>query len=218
MTDNHSLRSVLVDLDRTLYPPATGLQEAGDRLINEWMTESLGLSSLEVDLLRRQLRDQYGTTARGLEEKYGIPQSKTYEQSIERLRPADYVWPRPQVRKILLSVGLPVYVFTNSTRPYCEQVLEALGLEDCFAGLVTIETMGWQAKPQKEAYQAALKVAGTEPQQTLFLDDSVANLEAAARMGLPAVLCHPRPKPHWAPCISDILRLPELLAVLTPEN
>jgi putative hydrolase of the HAD superfamily len=205
---------VLVDLDRTLYPPETGLQEAGDRLLNEWMAARLGLSLPEVDALRRRLWTQYGTSAHGLQVEYGIPQAETYGNSIERLRPRDYVWPRPQVRQMLLTLGLPVYVCTNSTRLYCGRVLEALELADCCQGIISIETMEWQAKPHEQAYRAALAVAGAEPEGAVFVDDNVGNLEGARRLGLRTVFCHPDPRGRWTPQIADIVDLPRVLEEL----
>jgi putative hydrolase of the HAD superfamily len=205
---------VLVDLDRTLYPPETSLQEAGDRLLNEWMAHRLDLSLPQVDDLRRRLWAEYGTSARGLQVEYGISQAEVYSNTIERLDPADYVWPRPQVRQMLSSLHIPVYVCTNSTQLYCERVLAALGLEESFTGIITIETMRWQAKPHEEAYWAALRVAGVEAEEAIFVDDAVRNLEGARLVGLRAVLCHPHPRGRWSPHIPDIVELPDVLAVL----
>lgn len=211
-------RAVLVDLDRTLYPPRAGLQDAGDRLINRWMAERLGLFLPEVDELRRRLWQQYGTSARGLAIEYGIPQAEVYGSTIERLRPRDYLWPRPQVRAMLLALPVPVYVCTNSTAPYCARVIEALGLEGCFQGVITIETMDWQAKPHEEAYRTALEVAGVEAAEAVFVDDAERNLEGARAVGLRAVYCHPQPRMSWEPHIADIVELPRVLRLESGES
>lgn len=43
-------------------------------------------------------------------------------------------------------------------------------------------------KPEKQAYQIVLDYLGIKPQQTIFLDDSYANTEGAAQLGIKTVL------------------------------
>jgi putative hydrolase of the HAD superfamily len=202
---------LLLDLDRTLYPPHAGLQEAGDALLTAYVARMLGMTEEEAHALRRRLWAQYGTSARGLEVEHGLPQAQTYANCIELLTPADYVWPRPEVAEMLAGLPGPAWVCTNSTALYAGRVLRALGLEGCFAGVITIETMNWRAKPAPEAWQAALAHAGAEPQQVIFVDDALLNVQGARDYGLTAVLCHPQPREPWEPWIRDILELPEVL-------
>ncbi|HEY3397240.1 MAG TPA: HAD-IA family hydrolase [Armatimonadota bacterium] len=207
--------TLLIDLDRTLYPPRAGLQEAGDHLLTAFVARTVGLTLEEAHKLRRGLWAQYGTSARGLEVEYGIPQSVVYAHCIELLEPADYVWPRPQVGEMLASLGCPAWICTNSTELYARRVLAALGLTESFAGLITIETMGWQAKPAPEAYAAALAHAGVAAAQAVFVDDAINNVQGAAAVGIQAVLCHPRPREPWTPHLRDILELPACLQALS---
>jgi len=202
---------LLIDLDRTLYPPRAGLQEAGDRLLTAWMAQRLELSVPEVEALRRRLWSEYGTSARGLELEYGIPQAEVYANCIELLRPADYVWPRPEVREMLAGLPYPAFVCTNATELYSGRVLEALGLADCFRGVIAIQQMRWVAKPHPEAYRAALALVGVPAARTVFVDDSFSNVQGAQQVGLHAVLCHPQPRRPWPQHITDITALPGLL-------
>ena len=202
---------LLLDLDRTLYPPHAGLQEAGDVLLTAYVARRLGRSEEEAHVLRRRLWAQYGTSARGLEVEHGIPQAEVYAHCIELLEPGEYVWPRPEVGEMLAGLPHPAYVCTNSTALYAGRVLRALGLEGCFAGVITIETMNWWAKPAPEAWEAALAYAGAEAGQAVFVDDAILNVKGAHQYGLRAVLCHPQPREPWEPWIRDIVELPGLL-------
>jgi putative hydrolase of the HAD superfamily len=201
---------LLLDLDRTLYPPHAGLQEAGDVLLTAYVARMLGLSEEEAHALRRRLWAEYGTSARGLEVEHGIPQPEVYAHCIELLTPSDYVWPRPEVGEMLAGLP-PAWVCTNSTALYTGRVLRALGLEGAFAGVISIETMQWRAKPAPEAYRAALAHIGAAPAQAVFVDDALSNVRGAHEYGLTAVLCHPHPREPWEPWIKDILELPSLL-------
>ncbi len=202
---------LLIDLDRTLYPPSAGLQEAGDRLLTAWVARTLGLTEEEAHALRRRLWAQYGTSARGLEAEYGIPQARVYANCIELLHPPDYLWPRPEVAAMLGRLGHPAWVCTNATALYAGRVLRALGLEECFRGVISVETMNWWAKPATEAYRAALAHTGAKAEQVVFVDDAIDNVRGAHEFGLRAVLCHPQPREPWTPCIPDIMALPEVL-------
>ena len=43
-------------------------------------------------------------------------------------------------------------------------------------------------KPEKQAYQSVLDYLGTRPEQTIFLDDSPANIAGAAQLGIKTIL------------------------------
>ncbi len=202
---------LFLDLDRTLYPPHAGLQEAGDVLLTAYVARTLGLTEDAAHALRRRLWAEHGTSARGLEVEYGLPQAQTYANCIELLNPHDFVQPRPEVAAMLASLPYPAWVCTNSTALYAGRVLRALGLEDCFAGIITVETMSWRAKPAPEAFRAALAHAGARPEEVVFVDDAILNVRGAHECGLTAVLCHPQPQEPWHLHIRDILELPDLL-------
>lgn len=202
---------LFLDLDRTLYPPHAGLQEAGDALLTTYVARTLGLTEEEAHALRRRLWAQYGTSARGLEVEYNLPQAQTYANCIELLDPRHFVQPRPEVATMLAALPYPAWVCTNSTALYAGRVLRALGLEECFAGVITVETMNWRAKPAAEAFRAALEYAGACPEQVVFVDDAILNVRGAHEYGLTAVLCHPQPHDPWHLHIRDIMELPDLL-------
>ena len=42
-------------------------------------------------------------------------------------------------------------------------------------------------KPQREIYEAALKMSGTAPDETIFIDDLEENCEGARKVGLHAI-------------------------------
>ena len=49
-------------------------------------------------------------------------------------------------------------------------------------------------KPEAQAYQSVLDYLGTKPQRTIFLDDSYANTEGAAQLGIKTILVESQPK------------------------
>lgn len=71
--------------------------------------------------------------------------------------------------------------------------------EDYFDGMVT-SFEAHAAKPDPEIFRFAEKKLGIRPEETLFLDDSLANVHAARALGFHALLVEPRTE------FMDILR------------
>ncbi|VAI01422.1 unnamed protein product [Triticum turgidum subsp. durum] len=117
----------------------------------------------------------------------------------------------PQLAVALQSMPQRKILFTNSDRAHMKRSLERLGVDEaCFDGVVCFETMnphlfGEDAegekgeaadvdrpavvlKPSVHAFVTALRVAGTNPRRTLFLDDSERNIAAGKALGLRTAL------------------------------
>ena len=90
---------------------------------------------------------------------------------------------------MLLSLPSDRWIFTNSDRAHAERVMAALGITDCFEGMVDVYNLEPHCKPHPEAYHLALEIAGvTNPQKCALLDDSPRNLAPAKAMGLFTIL------------------------------
>ena len=132
----------------------------------------------------------------------------------------------PQLRAMLASIPVPLYVFTNADDTHAETCLRLLGVRDLFKGVITFETMQRVAKerglpptrvlckPSVEAFAAALQLAGAEASRTLFLDDSARNCAGAAAAGLTAIQIGTR-----EPCEGALAALPDVrhLREVVPE-
>jgi epoxide hydrolase-like predicted phosphatase len=63
---------------------------------------------------------------------------------------------------------------------------EKLGFADCFDVFVTSAEVGVM-KPEPRIYHIALERLGISPQEAIFVDDFIENVEAARRLGMQAV-------------------------------
>lgn len=178
------LSALLFDLDETLYPPETGLLAAGDRLITEYLARRLNLSLEEADAERRRLWRQYGTTARGAEMEYGIPQKELYQHSVEALDPRQYLAPDEALAQMLQSLPAELYVITNSIASYAKRVLEALGIAPFFSRIFDIEALGWRPKPDPDAYQSVLQALQRPAAHVGLVEDFPWNLTPARALGM----------------------------------
>lgn len=78
--------------------------------------------------------------------------------------------------------GVDVVLATNATSRLAED-LERVGLHDRFRHVVNSSDIG-AAKPDEDFFAAALAVADVSAAEAVFVDDSEANVRAAAAMGI----------------------------------
>jgi len=177
------LRAILVDCDNTIYPPETRFLEAGDQRIAEFIAGRLNLPLEQADALRVRLWRDYGTTARGLAVEFGISPEEMCREALESLDFDRLLAPDPELAKELRSLGLPLYLFTNSTETYARRVLSALGLADVFVGIFAIAFLGWEGKPNRAAFRRVEEALGPGPGRLALADDNPQNLAVARELG-----------------------------------
>lgn len=182
------LRAILFDLDNTLYDAGEGLQGLGDVRIRQWIEARLGLTKEDADALRVRTWRQYGTTARGLEAEFGLPQAPFYEETIGRIDPHEHIRPDVELARMLAELKADCYVFTNAPAVYARRVLDALGVRARFRGIFDIEHSGWHCKPEPEAYRRVLAQLGLPPREIGFVEDNPRNLPPAVELGMYTVL------------------------------
>jgi pyrimidine 5'-nucleotidase len=180
--------TLFFDLDDTLYPGDSGLWQAIIQRMGQYMLERLGFSQDQVPVLRRHYFETYGTTLKGLQIHHQVDANE-YLDYVHDLKLDDFIQPDPQLRRLLLSLPQKRYIFTNADAGHAQRVCSFLGLEGCFQGIIDIRATGFICKPEANAFYRALALAGeADPQQCVFLDDSMANLKAARQLGFFTVL------------------------------
>lgn len=209
------ITTLFFDLDDTLYPPRSGLWEAIRERMNEYMMQLLRLPREQVTVIRQSYLDTYGTTLRGLQHHYQV-NADDYLAFVHDLPLEKYIQPDPRLRKLLLSLPQRRLVFTNADANHARRVMGILGVEGCFESIIDIRAVHFACKPEHEAYQRALHIAGMDdPRACLIFDDSERNLAPARSMGFFTVLVSPDQTNHQADLtitsLHDIPRaLPEL--------
>lgn len=176
------------DLDDTLYPNTNGLWEAIRNRMTAYLREPLGFSPDEVDEIRHTYYVTYGTTLRGLQAHHSVD-ADDYLSFVHDLPLEDYISPDPQLNNMLESLPQRKWIFTNSDSGHVERVLSVLGIENCFSGIIDVRALDFLCKPDQQAYQRALELAGgLDPVRCVMLDDALRNLKPAHEAGLTTVL------------------------------
>ncbi|MEW6568703.1 MAG: pyrimidine 5'-nucleotidase [Chloroflexota bacterium] len=182
------LHTVLFDLDDTLYPSSSGVWQAIGERINEYMHLRVGIEPERVPILREQYFRTFGTTLNGLVAIHHID-PEDYLEYVHDLPLEDSLQPDPDLQAMLESLPQRRVVFTNASRGHAERVLNRLGVHQAIDAIVDILTLNLCNKPRPEAYRRALEIVGEpDPQACVAVDDLLANLQTAKRLGMITVL------------------------------
>ena len=176
------------DLDDTLYPNSNGLWDAIGRRMNDYLRERMGFPPNQISEIRQTYYETYGTTLRGLQINHAVD-ADDYLAYVHDLPIEEFISPDPGLRSLLVSLNQPKWIFTNADSNHAGRVLETLGVQECFEGIIDVRALGFLCKPELDAYQRAISlVNGFAPEQGVLFDDSPRNLEPAQRLGFTTVL------------------------------
>ncbi len=209
------ITTLFFDLDDTLYNSGSGLWPAIGERMSKYMHERVGLSWEVIPALREEYYHTYGTTLRGLQRHYGVD-ADDYLEFVHDLPVDQYIQPSPELRALLLSLPQKRWIFTNADDMHARRVTAALGVADCFSGIIDVRAIDFACKPEEQAYLRALACAGENAAQNcVVLDDSPVNLYTASQLGFHTVLVGSDEPPdgitHAIPHLLDLPgRMPEL--------
>ena len=180
--------TLFFDLDDTLYPPDTGLWGAIAGRIHLYMTERMGFLPEQAVTMRESYFREFGTTLRGLQANHNVDMDD-YLAFVHDVPLDRYLHPDPEVRQAIAGIPVKKFIFTNSDTNHTRRVLEAVGLQGLFDGVIDVHSMAPFCKPMPGAFALALKAAGNpEPQTCVLLDDQARITRAARSLGLYTIL------------------------------
>lgn len=174
-------------MDNTLYPASSAMNDGITRRMLECVADFFGCDMEKAIELRRERIIHYSTTLEWLRSE-GMTDVEGFMAHVHPDNEADELLPQPGLRDFLLSLPLPMSVLTNAPHEHADRVLEKLGIADLFIAVTDIRDANFFGKPYPDAFEAALRKAGSSVQDTLFLDDMQKYTDGWAAMGGTAVL------------------------------
>lgn len=174
-------------MDNTLYPASSAMNDGITRRMLECVADFFGCDMEKAIELRRERIIHYSTTLEWLRSE-GMTDVEGFMAHVHPDNEADELLPQPGLRDFLLSLPLPMSVLTNAPHEHADRVLEKLGIADLFVSVTDIRDANFFGKPYPDAFEAALRKAGSSVQDTLFLDDMQKYTDGWAAMGGTAVL------------------------------
>ncbi|TDC26818.1 pyrimidine 5'-nucleotidase [Kribbella albertanoniae] len=175
----------ILDLDNTLYPPATGLADQMNTRIRAYLGKLFDADEAEAQRLQAELVAEHGTTLRGLMNTRGIDPHDylAWEHTIDY----SVLRPDPALAAALSSLPGRKLLFTNGSAYHADQALPRLGLDGLFDGVFDILAGQLVPKPYPESYQRFVDRFAVVPERAVFCDDLAVNLEVPEQLGMTAV-------------------------------
>ncbi|PAN15047.1 hypothetical protein PAHAL_2G459800 [Panicum hallii] len=186
--DGAKFDCLLFDMDDTLYPLSLGINLACRKNIQDYMLHKLQIEESQVPKMCLDLYKEYGTTMAGLKLLGYDFDYDDFHACVHGTLPYEKLKPDPVLRQLLLSLPQRKIIFTNSDKAHAARVLEKLGLEDCFEGIICFETLNppteQDANEQKNADEAdtdaASEAGSPDPPRrgTILCKPSLESMEA----------------------------------------
>jgi putative hydrolase of the HAD superfamily len=181
------IRALLVDLDGVLriWTPDHGAQIerhhglpigtiAAAAFAADLLEPALtGVISDEVwrERVARRIAEQHGSQTAGAVEAWSSFRGVVDQPVLSLVR---------EVRDLM-----PVVLLTNQTSRLTGD-LDALGLADAFDAIANSADIGF-AKPARETFEEASRLARVSPSECILIDDRVGNIDMARRLGMSAI-------------------------------
>lgn len=179
-------RTIFFDLDNTLYSKALGIHNQMADRIQLFMREVLLLPEEESRRLSARYYLDYGLSVRGILNDFQIETSE-YDRFVDGgLNLEGLLHRDEELRKWLQSLHGSRWIFTNAGKGHAERVLRLLGIDDLFDGIIYCDygERQFPAKPERLAYERAMKWAGVRsPELCYFIDDAANNVRVAMELG-----------------------------------
>lgn len=182
------IRHLLLDLDNTLYPASSGMDEGITRRMLEFVAQHLGVSLEEGKRLRSEGLPAYGTTMEWLTAEHNLRDQNRYfefvhpESEIAELRKDD------RLRPYLLSLGLPMTLLTNAPMAHALRLLKFFDIEDIFLGIYDLTYNKGVGKPHPDSFRSALAQSNFTVEETIFVDDHPKYVKGYKAIGGKAVI------------------------------
>lgn len=182
-----AITTVLFDLDNTLYSSTSGVTQLFDTRITEYVQNFLGLDMEAAREIRRSYFNDYGTTLRGLQQRYTVD-VEHYLAYVHDLELGAVLALDAELDRLLDQLVSRKAIFTNSPAEHAERVLRALGIERHFDRVFDIRFSAFEPKPLIATYHRVLDALEVTGSQTIFIEDTAQNLVPARGLGMTTIL------------------------------
>ena len=204
-------RTWLFDLDNTLHNATPHIFPHINRSMRDYIERHLGVDRHEATRIRQDYWVRYGATLLGLIRHHGTDPDHFLREThqfpdLQRM----VVFERPVIHALRRLRGRKI-IFSNAPRHYAEAILEITGLDACFDAVYSVENVRYQPKPMLAGFRTLLRAERLDPRRCIMVEDSLANLIAAKKLGMKTVWVSTsyRRSPSVDQKITSVLELPE---------
>lgn len=204
-------RTWLFDLDNTLHHATPHIFPHINRSMREYIERHLGFDEEEATRIRQEYWVRYGATLLGLVRHHGTDPDHFLHEThrfpdLKRM----VVFERPVIHALRRLPGRKI-IFSNAPRHYIDAILGITRLAPCFDAVYAVENIRYQPKPMLAGFRALLHAERLDPHRCIMVEDSLANLVTAKKLGMKTVWVSAglRQSPYVDVRIGSVLQLPD---------
>jgi len=181
-----------------------------------YLQTHLGLGGDEANAVRMRYWQRYGATLLGLIRHHDVEPAHFLRETHRFDELHRMVLRHPLLRPVLSRLPGRKLVFSNSPVHYSLAVLGLLRVADLFDDVFSIEHTGFQPKPDRRGFLRLLRKHRLHPRRCVMVEDSLANLRTAKRLGMRTVWISTAAKApaHVDVSIRHVAQLPRVLSSL----
>ena len=206
----------IFDLDNTLHDAELHVLPHINAAMSAYLELHLGLGREEANRVRAHYWRRYGATLLGLIRHHRVDPSHFLRETHRFPELHRMVLRHPLLRSVLTRLRGRKLVFSNSPVHYSLAVLGILRVADLFDDVFSIEHTGYRPKPDRRGFLRLLRKHRLRPHGCVMVEDSLANLRTAKRLGMRTVWIGTgaRAPAHVDLFIRHVARLPRAIASL----
>ena len=175
------------DLDNTLHDASPHVFPHLNRTMTGYLQRHLDLDPDHASRLRHQYWKRYGATLLGLMRHHGTDPHHFLRVTHEFPDLPAMIVREPGLRAALCRLPGRKVVFSNAPVDYAWAVLRILRVADLFDDVFSIEDTGFRPKPDSAGFLRLLRRHRLHPRGCVMVEDSLANLKTARRLGMKTV-------------------------------
>ncbi len=172
------------DLDDTLHHATPHIFPQINRAMTAYIERHLALDHDAATQLRQHYWQRYGATLLGLIRHHGIDPHHFLAATHHFDDLSSVVITAPALTHTLKALPGRRIIFSNAPQRYTHDILATTGLAPLFHAVYTVESFGFQPKPMRTGFVSLLKKERLNPGQGIMIEDSLANLVMAKRLGM----------------------------------
>jgi putative hydrolase of the HAD superfamily len=206
----------IFDLDNTLHDADPHIFPHLNRSMTAYLETHLGLERDEANSVRMLYWRRYGATLLGLIRHHDVDPGHFLRETHRFPELRRMVLLQPLLRSVLTRLPGRKLVFSNSPVHYALAVLGILRVADLFDDVFSIEHTGYRPKPDPRGFLRLLRKHRLHPGRCVMVEDSLANLKTAKRLGMRTVWVGAAAKApaHVDVSIRHVTHLPRMLGRL----
>ncbi len=200
----------LFDLDNTLHDASPHIFPQINRAMRDYIERHLGLDRQAANQIRQHYWERYGATLLGLIRHHPIDPHHFLRETHQFPDLAAKLVFQPATLHALRRLPGRKIIYSNAPRHYMDAVLRITGLWRHFDAAYSVESLGFRPKPMRSGFHALLRAEHLQARQCIMVEDSLANLVTAKKLGMKTVWVSAglRQSPFVDVKIRSVLELP----------